>query len=358
MRKHVGFGVLLFVLLWLLPATRAEGSKHDWQVFLQRDTNGANELIFVNVLTGDKAQVSASGQRYTLVGQSVMYYDPATRRVMEVFPGGKPQPHPFIQPGPNTRRVDWRVSDDGTLLAWTLTSATLSNSLTTITTVANVDGTNPHQVLADGPRDGIRALPVAFNADHSVLYMDYQPDGVSELTVFPQYAGLFALELATGTVQSLPGEPGCFCGAGIGGGLFLRLALTSDLSGFDLKVYLLTGQLVQTIPALKLRNYTQAGDILISPDGTRAVYALAQIKDFGTPKQSVETVFMLVDLQQMTQTPLTDPITTYIHPVAWTDNNSAILFTSPQRDGTWKISLSSGKLVKIADATYLGVLQY
>ena len=35
---------------------------------------------------------------------------------------------------------------------------------------------------------------------------------------------------------------------------------------------------------------------------------------------------------------------------------SAVIFTSRQRDGTWKINLSDGKLDKVANATYLGTL--
>jgi hypothetical protein len=59
---------------------------------------------------------------------------------------------------------------------------------------------------------------------------------------------------------------------------------------------------------------------------------------------------------RQTQTALTDPITTFVRPVAWTEDNSAILFTSPTLDGTWKIQLSDGALVKVAEATYLGTI--
>jgi hypothetical protein len=67
-------------------------------------------------------------------------------------------------------------------------------------------------------------------------------------------------------------------------------------------------------------------------------------------------VFVLVDLERMTQTALTDPITTFVEPLAWTEDNTAILLTSRQRDGTWKISLADRTLERIAEATYLGTL--
>jgi hypothetical protein len=87
-----------------------------------------------------------------------------------------------------------------------------------------------------------------------------------------------------------------------------------------------------------------------------AVYALSNIANFGTTRQSIQTVFMLADLNAMTQRPLTDPITTFVHPVRWTDENSAILFTSPQVNGTWKILLADGDLRKVANEKLIGLL--
>ncbi len=340
------------------PADAQNGDSQLWQVFLQRDINdlGFDRLVFVDALTGDETPSEVFGERYTPVGEAIVFYDSAADRVMMASPDGRVREHPFIQPGGQTRRVDWVVSPDQSRIAWTLTNGESASALTTITTVANVDGTNAHQIFVDGPRERIRALPVAFSSDSTVLYMDFQPDGIGALTPFKQYAGLFQVDLRSGEQTYLPDEPGCFCGAAFEAGLFLRLAVTQDLSGFDLEVNNLAGQVEQTIAALKLQNYTQAGDILIAPDGTKAVYALAQVRGFGSDNESVRTVFVLADLEAMTQTALTEPITTYVQPVAWTEDNSAIIFTSPERDGTWKVSLSDGTLVKIAEATYVGEL--
>lgn len=345
------------VLLLLIGMQRANAQNPIEQVFLQSDVDsaGTDRLTFINVLTGEQASVTVNGERYTPLERSVMYFDAAANRVMLALPDGTTREHPFIQPGATTRRVDWLVSPDNQVIAWTLTDGS-PNSLMTTTTIANLDGTNPRQVLVDGPRDGIRALPVAFSKDHHTLYMDFQPDGIGGFTPFPQYAGMFALDTTTSQWSYLPDEPACFCGAGFGNGLFLRLKVNQDLSGFDLHVYNLAGQVSQTIPAQSIRNYTQAGDIVLSPDGTKAVYALSQVQDFGRPSQSVRTVFMLVDLQGLTQTALTDPITTFVEPLAWTEDDTAVIFTSRQRDGTWKVSLSDGKLTKVAEATYLGTI--
>lgn len=356
--------LLLFALLLLAVPTRAQDPLPDTplfarhQVFVQQniDGTGTDRLLFVDLLTGEQTDVTARGERYLPVGDAVLFYDASAARVRLASPDGTVRDHPFMQPTPTARRIDWQISADGDWLAWTITEGP-SEALVTTTTIATIDGDRPQIALVDGPRDGLRAMPVIFSPDATTLYMDFQPDTIGDLTPFRQYAGLFALDLATGEMTTLPGEPGCFCGAGIRAGMFIRLALTDDLSGFDVNIYDLTTGAAHTIPALTLVNFTQAGDVLIAPDGSQAIYALAQVNRFGAPDQSVRTVFVRVDLQTWTQQPLTDPITTFVRPIAWTEDNTAVLFTSPVIGGTWKINLSDGDLVKVADATLIGTLR-
>lgn len=327
-------------------------------VFVQSDIDdaGSDQLLFVDLLTGETTTSQANGERYLPVHDAVLFYDRSAARVKLAFPNGEIRDHRFMQPTATARRIDWELSADGEWLAWTITEGDPAALITT-TTIATIDGENAQIALVDGPRDGLRALPVGFSPDGRTLYMDYQPDTIGNLTPFRQYAGLFALDLDTSTTIMMPNEPGCFCGAGVQANKFMRLALTGDLNGFDLNVYDLIEGTTATIRALALVNFTQAGDVLIAPDGTKAVYALAQVENLGTPEQFVRTVFVLVDLIDGTQTPLTDPITTFVRPITWTEENSAVLFTSPSRDGTWKVSLGDGSLQKVADATYIGILR-
>lgn len=335
----------------------AQEPSHLWEVFLQRDldASGIDRISFLNPLDGDVRDYEIMGERYTLLPDAVLFYDPLARQVIQVSPAESPRSHPFLQPDDPAHDIDWVLSNDGQKIAWTVTRRPASGALLTTTYLARLDGSEAREVLVDGPRaDGIRALPVAFTADDSTLLMDAYPDGLSRFTAFPQFAGLFALELDSSEVTSLPGEPSCFCGAGFSGNRFLRLRVTGDLRGFDLHLYDLQSGAEQVIPALRLNNFTQAGSIIVSPDGEKAVYALAQIEGFGTPEQSVQTVFVLVDLLTAAQSPLSEPITTYVWPAGWTEDNTSILFTSPQRDGTWKINLSDRELTRVANATYLG----
>lgn len=359
--------IILLLALCILHGTvqaqiETDFDDHPVQVFIERDIDvaGTDRLQFVDTLSGETTAIEINGERYTPLGRTVMFMDVAQNRVRLAIPDGRVRNHPFIQPLATTTRVDWLVSHDGEQIAWTLTEQLENDLIRTQTSVANSDGSRPRVVLTDGPRPGIRALPVAFSDDGRTLYMDYQPDGIADFTPFQQYAGLFAVDAdGDGEPAMLPGEPGCFCGAGLGAGLLLRLSLTEDLSGYDVVVRNLGAETTERIDALRLSNYTQAGDVIIAPDGSQAVYALAQVRDFGGPNQSVQTVFVLVNLIEKTQETLTSPITTFVQPVTWTEDNTAILFTSadPNLDGTWKINLNDGRLSKVAESTYLGMLE-
>lgn len=329
---------------------------HEVYVERQAGGNGEDRLIFLDLISGETSDLTVTGERYTVVQDQVYYWDYENRRMMIVDERGAARPHPFMQPEDLVRRIDWITSREGREIAWTVTRGT-SDALVTNTFVASADGSNLQEVLSDGPRNGTRALPVAFRTDNSALVMDNHPDGLERFLPHPQYAGLFEVSLETQAIQPLPGEPSCFCGAGLRSDQLIRLVTGDAPATYQVNVIDLDTGFSQTIPAAQSGAYTLAGNVLISPDGSRAVYALSNIRDFGTLNQSVETVFMLIDLQSLTQSQLTDTVTTYLHPVQWTEDNSAVLFTSPQENGTWKVFLSDGELIKVSDASYIGTLR-
>jgi hypothetical protein len=346
--------LVLLLLLFALPARAQTIAPQQVFVIRDYDVSGRDRLVFIDLLTGTERYIDVPGDRYIALPDGVLYVDTEARRVMYAAANGAISAHPFIQLG-DARRIDWILSPDGTRIAWTLTTGA-PDALTTVTTVATLDGTQSAPPITDGPREGIRAFPVAFSADGGALIMDFQPDTLGDLTPFRQYAALFSVDLATGERQSLPGEPGCFCGAGTDGRLFVRMGLAGGRAGFDINVYNLSSGTGRIIPSLSLDTYTQGGDVLISPDGTRALYALGQVRNFGTPNQTLQTVFVLVDLLTMTQRPLVEPINTLIRPVAWTEDNTAVLFTSPMRNGTWKLNIADDTLQAVAEAAYIGVI--
>lgn len=349
----------LFLIFLFSNLTQAQTlPNHTWEVYMQQNVtgDGADRLIFMDVLTGDVTSAQVYGERYTPLGDRILFFDNVNRNVMTVNTNGTVSPHPFIQLG-TARRVDWVLSPEQRLIAWTQTFDEAAG-MRTVTQVATPDGTNRRVVFEDAVRgDGLRALPITFSVDNSDLIMDFHPDIISEFAPYDQYAGLFRLSLADSTITPLPDDDSpCFCSAAFRAGQLIRLSVTSDLSGFDVLVFDLASGARNKIDAIALNDFTQAGNILISPDGNRAVYAMSQVPNFSQSPNAVRTVLMSVNLITMQQTQLTDPITRYLRPVRWTEDNTAILFTSPDRDGTWKINIEGGELTRVAEATFIGIL--
>ena len=83
-----------------------------------------------------------------------------TLQVLRGFLERRIEPHPFIQPAPETRRIDWVISPDRQWIAWTLANQT-GEGLQTITTLARADGTSPRVILTDGPDTFLRVMPLA-----------------------------------------------------------------------------------------------------------------------------------------------------------------------------------------------------
>lgn len=342
------------LFLWLDSSHAQETVPfHTWEVYIEHDieVDGTDRLHFVDLLLGNVTTLDVNGERYTPINDTILFFDRTNRAVMTAYPDERLVPHPFVSLGA-ARRVDWVVSADERQIVWTLTYDDASG-LTTISTVASSIGTNQNLILSDGPRtDGARALPVAFTQDNSAIMFDSQPDGIGDLAPYQQYANLFQLSLVTGEITPMPGEPSCFCAAALWAGQLLRLDVTASFNGFDIQRFDLRVDTINTIPAAG--NYTQGGNILISPDGTRAAYALSQL---NTDNSAVSSVLMYVDLVTMTQTQLSTPLTAYLTPIQWTEDNTSILFTIPDRDGTWKVNRNSQAPVQVSTLSYVGVIE-
>jgi hypothetical protein len=281
--------LILGLLLWIQPVQAQTIIHHTWEVYLEENVNadGADRLIFLDILTGEVTSAQVFGENYTALGDRILFFDGFNRSVMTVNTIGTVTPHPFIQLG-TARRVDWILSSDQRLIAWTLTYDD-PTGLRTVTHLANPDGANQREVWIDGPRtDGLRALPVAFSVDNSAIIMDFHPDIISDFAPYTQYAGLFRLNLADSSIAPLPDDDSpCFCSATLRAGQLLRLSVRPDLAGFDVLVFDLGSGRSTTIDAIRLVDFTQAGNILIASDGSRAVYALSQIPNFSEDPENV-----------------------------------------------------------------------
>lgn len=340
------------LLLLIAVSTGAQGGA---AVFLDR--SGTTSLVFVDLNSGEQTRIEANGERFTVLGDSVLFFDTRNRSVKLASPDGKITAHPYIVLTASETRAEWAVSADGKRIAWTTIEGNAPAAISTVTRVADIDGANARTVFRETRQDGVRVQPVAFSLDGSRLYMDYHPDGLDSLVVFPQYAGLFALDLSADDPQSsqafLAGEPGDFTGAGFGSGYYLRLAVSRQLSGFDLRVTQLATNAEWEISAAG-GGYSIAGDVLVSPDGRYAVYAQAALQGIGSGTAQAETVIMRVDLAEMSQSALTASLEGVMRPIAWTEEDTAVILVNSSRPGTWKARLSDGRVQQIAELTYIG----
>ncbi|MCY4073173.1 MAG: hypothetical protein OXG60_17920 [Chloroflexi bacterium] len=335
-----------------------EAEQPGWDVFLRNDEDDAGaELVFINILTGEMNSVNIAGERFSLLGNAVIYYDLDEEQVKQAAPDTSIRDHPFVNKSADMERVDWVVFGEGQTIAWTATRRGDEGSLSTWTYVSDSDGAESREVLVDGPREGVRVLPVAFSAATNELIMEAHPDGISDYFSYTQYAGLFSLDLVDGAVRQLPDESGCYCAAGFGDRVLLRFPPSSRADGVDVKVYSLDGSQKMAIESAGPAGFTSPGEALVGADDNLALYIVSQVPAQGAATGETRSVFVLADLQTLEQSLVSNPISGLVRKVAWTEDHGAVLFTNDQQLGTWKLRLSDGKISEVASAVYLGSLQ-
>jgi len=335
---------------------------HPRHVFIERGADSAPDtLIFLDLITGEAARVTVpDGDRYTPLRDRILYYDRAARRMRLAAPNGTLRDHALMQPPNTARRIDWITSADQRRLAWTITEGT-ADALATRTYLLE-DAAAPRLLFSDPAQDGIRAYPVGFSADGQHLYMDYQPDTIAGLLPLRLYAALFSVEIATGVTRSLPGEAGCFCGGDIMGDQFVRLTIAAG-SGFSVRVIDLAALTQRIAPPLArddpaLAVFTQAGDLLIAPDGGQAVYTLLRVHGAADPNRALERALALINLDDLSQRVIVPPTFDPWQVMGWTSDGSALRLTSADRPGTWLLDLSDPAALprQTAAAAWIGAL--
>ena len=264
--------------------------------------------------------------------------------------------HPFISVNAETQRVDWAVAADKDWIVWTVSRRVDDGQLITATWLADVAGSEIRELLVYGPRDGIHLLPIGFGAERGEVFMEALAFGSVGLSPYTRRTGLFALNLAGDELvtRALPGDQPCLCAVGFGANLMLRLAPNRELNGLDVEIYPLDGGERQVVPALSPGDYGDGGNILVSADGKKAIYALSQIRDDAGERDALPTVLVQVDVENGRQRIASRPMPGSIRPLGFSEDNRMALIALRQSDATWKVDLEDGRLIKVADAIYLG----
>lgn len=356
--------VLVVVLFGVLQSVMAQGdvaNNHPYYVFIETQIGEPSDkdnvtIRFVDVITGEENTIDVVGERFTIAGHSLVYWDNRFQQVRVISPDGSIRNHPFIQPDGGAFRVDWVVSNDGKLSAWALAFRE-GDLLSSVIYMASGNGDNIREVIRDDNRtDGLRLVPVALSVDQNELYFDYMLDGLQDLTLFPQYAALSYVDLESGESGFLPDEPGDFTGAGFGSGYFVRLGLATTNVGFDISVFDLHRQRNWQLSSVGAPEYTQAGNVLISPDGRFAVYSLLRILGVENGIQDIETLLILADLTEGTQTIIGDSLDRLLHPVHWMGDNQYVLLADYIDNVTYELNTETLNLSETINQAYLGTL--
>ncbi|MFC1959965.1 hypothetical protein ACFLYO_04575 [Chloroflexota bacterium] len=374
-RRGVFFGALFMIMVsvqpaWIQDAAWAQDADpaldvayvEVYMMYTPSDApEGMTRLFFIDSVTGDMTAADVRGERFSVVGSYVIFVDPDSEIIYRVWPDGRVEQHPFIQPAPNTQRVDWVVSPDGEWIAWMLTNQVEGGMLQSTTTLARPDGTAPRVILTDNPDAFLHTVPIALTDDWTFFY-DRQPQGVGAYFFYPQYAAVHRLEAGEEAPEPelLPFEPNCFCGAGISsnGEFFARLEKVSDSGGYDARLWNLPADVDDFAPTIS-PNYEAAGAVLVADDGSKMVYSLANdlaIDSAGTGRERY--MLALFDTATGEQHPLVaNPLLIPLLPLAWTEDGSGVLLYNPRQDGTWKLDFATGEVRQVAGATFVGILR-
>ncbi|MCY3832283.1 MAG: hypothetical protein OXG85_04655 [Chloroflexi bacterium] len=331
-----------------------------WDVFVKRSAESPlpADLIFVNLLTGAQTAISANGERFSLTQGGVIYFDLDNRQVKLAKADGIIREHPFINAARDTHSVDWIISNDKRRLAWSIVRKIEDDQRITAIWLTDAAGAEVRELLVYGPREGLQLRPVAFGADYSQLFVEVYADDSESFSPYLRRSGLFALSIGEGevTARNLPGDQTCFCPVGFGAGSMLWLAPSQALTGLDVEIFNLESGVSQLVPALARGNYRDAGNILVSADGKQAVYALSQVRNFASDHAEIRTVVVQVDLENGLQRIASRPIADLVRPLHFTENDRAVIVTLEGSDRTLKVDLQDGRLIDLAEATYLGRL--
>lgn len=359
--------VILLTLMLVLTghiftAQPDTSANHPYYVFIEQisaqagDKTTATTLRFVDLITGQENVVDVVGERFTLAGHSVIYWDTRLQQVRVISPDGTIRNHPFIQADGGAFSVDWVISRDGKLSAWSLAFRDGDRLSSAIYMASSTDENIRELVRDDNRTDGLRLVPVALSVDQNRLYFDYLLDGLQDLTLFPQYAALSYVDLETGESGFLPDEPGDFTGAGFGGGYFVRLNLALSNVGFDLSVFDMHRDRNWQLSSVDAPEFTQAGDVLVSPDGRFAVYSLLRIVGVEDGVQEIETLLVLADLTANTQEIIGEARDRLLRPVEWANDNERVLLADFTDNITYELDTETERLTETMNQVYLGTL--
>lgn len=349
------FSLLLLIVVVASPAGARAQSAGQLDVFVESAPDSdTSRVYFLDALSGLSTVITVEGgHRFTLAGDYVLYEKLYTGAIMRANFDGTQEPHPFIRRTLDTQAIDWVVSPDRQTLAWVQTSvAGVSEAF-----IARADGSDLRQLPISTPGAPLVLVPVTLTDNMAQFFYDaaHTPMESAAYTVY-EHMALYNVEQEQ--FYALPDEPNCPCGAAVSadGRIFARLEGTRGGNGpFALHLWDLPTGADTYVPAPDL-PYRLAGDLVLNKNGTLAVYGVAA--GVGSEENALPESYglVLVNLFEQQQTLVLQSGPTRYWPLAFIDNSTALLLTSLDEGGTYKLDLESQDIRRVSDAVYLGTI--
>jgi hypothetical protein len=379
MRLIATFVLLGMLLGWIfdaagsqLPSSATAQESIPVDVFIRHDRpSGQVRVFFANAATGLSAVATVEGfpteeevlDNVALTANGVVFRSPRNGLPHLLTPTGRVLEIDFIpQNMQNLLAVEWVISPDGRTIAWAeiffVDSAWQADLY-----IAQLDGSDLHALpplpeTNSGDFSRVAMLAVSNNGERVFFDLEHPTSARSPDDLFVEYQHVTAYRRRNQAYLRLEEEPLCLCPAHVArnGQTFIRLEPATGISGDTINIWNLENNALREIPPID-HIYVQAGDILLSEDGSLMLYTLGGVEGVSVREEPAYAL-MLVNIVDQQQRIIATTFEQRFRPMAFSDDNrTAIIVNSREGEGmTYKLDLATGNYEAVAEGMWLGTL--
>lgn len=331
-----------------------------FDVYLSRPaSDGSQTLMWIDTATAEvvtQIDIRAEDGRAIRGGQHIYFVEQATHQPVRVNTAGAAEVIAFAVPPPGAADYQILPSINGTHLVWASVSA---DGVTYQIGAARSDGVGAREVVRGQIEPGTSIDLLRVTIDGARLIFALKPPHITDATQFNAAYDLYSLNLITGEVVHLPGEPACgqrgdkplVCDAYVSpDGAYLARTLTPQALGTVVVTNLVTGAEVARFEPLDVPLgaiyeigyplFTPSGDLIffesIGPEAIREYRLVLG----NTVTGQASAIAVLSDLHR---------------PIGWTGSGFILLTTrEPDTYDTWQIDIRSGQVRLVASNLFIG----
>ena len=206
-------------------------------------------------------------------GESIFYITNNGTSLFRVGFDGTVQDLGFTHPSPGFFDAAILPSPDGQKIAWGSVLNMDTTGTDVILKVANIDGSNVVTLLDGHMTESRRPSPIKFSDDGQYLYYTNMPYGIGGYILFYGGPDLIRINLTTLVAETILPNNQCLCAIKVSPDESKVARINRTTAGLNLVVHEISSGTETTFPFPS--KYTQAGDIIWSPDGGSIMLTLA-----------------------------------------------------------------------------------